>query len=393
MQKQFGTAKSSMQAKRRITLINRHYPPNLNITGENAWDLASYLINKHNIEVTIVHIDRKYEGGGTQREPVGNVYPVKTIYEGKNKWLAYLSGTLDGFNLVRKAAKLNHGPLVVMTSPPLLSMWASMVLRKKREWILWSMDLFPEGFAATGEISASSIFYKLAYRQTYKNAPSKMIALGPQQRRVLEEKYKQKIETILLPCGVFLEQNNSPELPVWKKEPNKIYLGYCGNCGGPHNAEYVKEVIDGINPDTQHLILAVYGIKADQVKAHAKGRPGITILEGGVARKDLHHIDVHLVTLLDTWTHVAVPSKAVSSICSGATIMFCGNKNSDNWVLLQEAGWLVEDNENLRQNVKNALNSLNKHDIQQKRANANQIASRLNALIQESYTTIASWAK
>ena len=73
--------------------------------------------------------------------------------------------------------------------------------------------------------------------------------------------------------------------------------------------------------------------------------------------------------------------------------MFCGNKESDNWVLLQEAGWLVEDNANLRQNVKAALNALNKDDIRQKRANANKIASRLNALIQESYTTIASWAK
>lgn len=382
-----------MQAKKRITIINRHYPPNLNITGENAWDMATYLINKHNIDVTIVHIDRKYEGGGTKREPVGNVYPVKTIYEGKNKWLSYLSGTLDGFNLIRKAAKLNHGPLVVMTSPPLLSMWASILLGKKKPWILWSMDLFPEGFAATNEISASNLLYKLAYRQTYKNAPAKLIALGPQQRKVLEEKYGTQIENVLLPCGVFREQHNSETTPVWKTHPDKIYLGYCGNCGGPHNAEFVKEVIDAINPETQHLILAVYGIKADQVKSHAKGKPGITLLQGGVPRKDLHYIDVHLVTLLNTWTHVAVPSKAVSSICSGATIMFCGNKESDNWVLLKEAGFLVEDTANLRQNVHTALASLNWSDIRQKKANANAIAARLNKLIHESYDTIASWAK
>lgn len=382
-----------MQPKRRLTLINRHYPPNLNITGENAWDLASYLINKHNIEVTVVHIDRKYEGGGTKREPVGNVYPIKTIYEGNNRILRYLSGTLDGYNLIRKAAKLNHGPLIVMTSPPLLSMWASIVLgRKKMDWILWSMDLFPEGFAATNEISASNFLYKLAYKQTYKNAPQKLIALGPQQRKVLEEKYGKKMENVLLPCGVFLEQNNSPVLPAWKKEPGKIYLGYCGNCGNPHSAEFVKEVIDAINPETQHLILAVYGVKAEQVKAHAKGKPGITLLPS-VPRNELHHIDVHLVTLVNSWTHVAVPSKAVSSICSGSTILFCGNKESDNWVLLQDAGWLVEDNENLRRNVQKALSSLSWEDIKQKKINARTITNQLNKLIQESYATIASWAK
>lgn len=379
--------------RRKLTIINRHYPPNLNITGENAWDLATYLINEHNIDVTIVHIDRKYEGGGTKREPVGNVYSVKTIYEGHNRILRYISGILDGYNLIKKAEKLNHGPLVVMTSPPMLPMWASLLLgKKKKEWILWSMDLFPEGFAATGEISANNFLYKYAYKQTYKYAPQKLIALGPQQQKVLEERYGRKIESILLPCGVFLEQNNSPVLPAWKKEPGKIYLGYCGNCGNPHSAEYVKEVIDALNPETQHLILAVYGVKADQVKAHAKGKPGISILPG-VPRNELHYIDVHLVTLVNSWTHVAVPSKAVSSICSGSTIMFCGNKESDNWVLLQDAGWLVEDNEDLRQNVRNVLSSLNWQDIQQKKANAHVIATRLSKMIQDSYATIATWAK
>ena len=66
---------------RKITIVNRHYPPNLNITGENAWDLANYLIEKHQIDVAIVHIDRSYEGGGNKRIPVGKTVAIKTIYE------------------------------------------------------------------------------------------------------------------------------------------------------------------------------------------------------------------------------------------------------------------------------------------------------------------------
>ncbi|MES2140625.1 MAG: hypothetical protein V4511_13035 [Bacteroidota bacterium] len=381
-----------MQAKK-ITIVNRHYPPNMNITGENAWDLANYLIEKHKIEVSIIHIDRKYEGGGNKREPVGNVHPIKTIYEGKNKYLSYLSGFMDGYNLIRKAAKLNNGPIIVMTSPPMLPMWASKILgKKKREWILWSMDLFPEGFAASNEISPTNFLYKFALKQTYKNAPQKIIALGPQQKKVLDKKYNKEIEHVILPCGVFLDQNKIQTTPAWKIYPDKIYLGYCGNCGSPHSADFIKEVMNSIDPETQHFVLAVYGTKAEQLKDYAKNKPGITILSN-VPRNELHHIDVHLVTLVNSWTHVAVPSKAVSSICSGATILFCGNKESDNWVLLQDAGWFVGADINLKQNVQKVVSSLNWTEIKIKKSNAYRISNELTNLIQESYATIATWAK
>ncbi len=378
---------------RKLTIVNRHYPPNINITGENAWDLTSYLIEKHQIEVAIVHIDRKYEGGGMKRNSVGTVYPIKTIYEGTNKYLRYLSGILDGYKLIKKAARLNHGPVIVMTSPPLLPMWASRIFGKKKiEWILWSMDLFPEGFAASNEVSETNFLYKYALKQTYKNAPKKIIALGPKQKEELDKKFNANIEHVILPCGVFLEQNKVASTPSWKLYDDKIYLGYCGNCGNPHSANFIKEVIDAINPEVHHLVLAVYGIKAEEIKDYAKNKAGVSILSN-VPRNELHHIDVHLVTLVNSWTHVAVPSKAVSSVCSGATILFCGNKESDNWFMLQDAGWLVEDNEELRQQVRKTLASLSKEEIQIKKNNATTIAAKLNHLIQESYATIASWAK
>ena len=328
-----------MQGKK-LTIVNRHYPPNVNITGENAWDLANYLIAHHQIDVAVIHISRSYEGGGNKRTPVGEVHSIKTIYEGNNKILRYLSSILDGYNLIHKAAKLNHGPVIVMTSPPLLPMWASKILGKKNiEWILWSMDLFPEGFAASNEINDTNFLYKYALTQTYKNAPDKIIALGPQQKKVLDKKYNKDIEHVILPCGVFLDQNKIDTIPSWKTHTDKIYLGYIGNCGNAHSVNFIKAVIDEVNTEKFHMILAVYGIKAEELKAYAKDKPGITIMQS-IPRNELHHIDVHLVTLVNSWTHIAVPSKAVSSVCSGASILFCGNKESDNWVLLHEAGWL-----------------------------------------------------
>jgi hypothetical protein len=377
--------------KKQITLVNRHYPPNLNITGENAWDLANYLITKYNIEVSIVHIDRKYEGGGTKREPVGNCFPIKTIYQGKNKLIGYLSGFLDGYLLIQKAAKLKHGPIVVMTSPPMLSMWASLLLGKNN-WILWSMDLFPEGFVAANQLSEEGFVYKKALQWTYKNYPSELIALGPQQKKFLDKQFNKEIESTILPCGVFVNQHKTAETPAWKKEPDKMYLGYVGSCGLAHFPEFVKAVIDCINPQTQHLVLAVYGIHADEIKKHAENKKGITFLPS-IPRSELHHVDIHLVTLLNSWTHMAVPSKALSSICSGATILFCGNKESDNWFLLGEAGWLIEQNDRLKEQVKQTLASITMEEINEKKKKANEITKRLNQMVIDSYDKIATWAR
>jgi hypothetical protein len=378
---------------RKITIINRHYPPNINITGENAWDLINYLIKKHQLDVAVIHIDRNDEGGGNKRVPVGNTFPIKTIYQGKNKILRQISGIIDGYKLIRKAVKLNHGPCIVMTSPPLLPMWASILFGKRNQkWFLWSMDLFPEGFAASNQIGTSNVLYKYALKQTYKNPPDRIIALGPNQKRILDQKYSKEIESVILPCGVFLDQNKNEELPDWKVNGNKIYLGYCGNCGNAHSANFIMEVINAINPATQHMILAVYGTNADELKKYAYGKPGITMLQS-VPRNELHHIDVHLVTLVNSWTHVAVPSKAVSSVCSGATILFCGNKESDNWFLLQDAGWLIEDDSEMKQHVNTTISSLTWEQINKRKMGAVKIAEHLNTLVIQSYDTIASWAK
>jgi hypothetical protein len=377
--------------KKSITFVNRHYPPNLNVTGENVWDLATYLIQHHDIEVHIVHVDRQYTGGGVQRKPVGHIHKVKTIYTGSNRLLRYLAGLWDGYFLTKKSKKINKGPIVLLTSPPLLPMWGSMML-KKNEWILWSMDLFPEGFGAIHEIKKSSWFYQFSYRKTYQNVPSKVIALGPKQKEHLESKYRKKIPGTILPCGVFSENISDISTPIWKKEPDKIYFGYLGNCGIPHNPDFVKAVMDAIDPERHVMILVAYGIYADELKSYAKGKKGIQIMDN-VPRPELNHIDVHCVTLLPSWTHIAVPSKAVSSVTSGSAMIFCGSTESDNWYLLKDAAWHVNDEYYLKDQVKNLVNSITKEEIISKRENAKRISKQLVSMINTSYIEIASWAK
>ena len=377
--------------KRYLTIVNRHYPPNINITGENARDLVKYLIDNYNIEVDVFHIDREYEGGGGKKTPLGNTHSIKTIYAGNAPGLRHLSSFYDGFMLIRKAMKKGRGPIIVMTSPPLLPMWAAWMIGHKREWILWSMDFFPEGFAASNQMNPNTWFYKWCIRKTYSVAPSKLIALGPGQAAFAERNYKNSIEKVLLPCGVFAEQNRSEQAPEWKNE-SCIYFGYCGNVSQAHSEQYLMDFIDCIDPSKHRLVLALYGTKADLVRAYAQDRPGIIIVKT-VPRKQLGYIDVHLVSLVQSWTHVAVPSKAVSSVCSGAPIAFCGEQDSDNWRLLKDAAWHIPLGEGRKEAIQMLLNNIDQANLQEKKEAAAATAIRLQQLIVDSYNTIASWAR
>lgn len=374
-----------------LTIINRHYPPNPGITGESAWDLARYLIDQHGIEVVVVHIDRTYDGGGAIRQPVGETHAVPTIYQGKNGLLRLLAGFLDGFFLIRKALRVGRGPLLVMTSPPMLPFWASLLLRKTPYW-LWSMDLFPEGFAAEGKVSPTNALYRWVIRQTYRRAPQRLIALGPRQAAHVLAKYGQTIPTIQLPCGVLMHQERDPAPPAWRT-PNDglIYLGYAGNVGQAHSAAFLQSVIRHLDPTRFRLVLALYGTKAEQVWAVADGRESV-IRVPNIPRSQLHFLDVQLVSLLPEWTHIAVPSKAVSAIGSGSPILFCGDPDSDSYVLLQEATFLIDARQDIDQGVKAFLSEVTADQLSERKQAAQQVALRLQQMVRDAYAAIASLA-
>ncbi len=401
---------------RKVIIVNRHYPPNPGITGESAWDLAKYLIEKYQVEVHIVHIEGNDDGGGAKREPLGIVHTLSSIYEGKNKALKQLAGFLEGLILIRKARKIDkRAAIIVMTSPPLLPFWASMLLKNgtppdgtppEQKWALWSMDLFPEAFLAIGMIAKGNVVYQWFLKKTYKNAPNKLIALGRKQAEVLVEKYNKqftihsvqrsaqksidKLDTTILPCGVIFHQTYDSQLPTWRKLDGKIYFGYCGNLNDAHNEGFLIAFIKAFDPKKHHLILALYGKKAQNVLEFAKNYDGITVLPN-VPRSQLNFLDVHLVSLLTKYTHLMIPSKAVSAVAAGGAILFCGSQESDNWDMLQEAAWLINEQGDLGEKIREYLSNLTAEDLNHKKQNAQKLNTDLQKNVLKAYEEIADF--
>lgn len=369
-----------------VTFISRYYPPSPNINGESVWDMVKYLSEQYGMESNVICIDRSFEGGGNQRQPIGHIIPLKTPYQGKNAILRFITFLYDGFVLIRKALKYRNTFIVCTTSPPLLPMWASLLFGKKIKWALWTFDLFPEGFQATRLIRTKNPLFKLAFNYTYKNPPSYLIALGPRQAEHIQQKYKARIPTVILPCGVFFYQDKSDTKPDWW-EPNKIFIGYCGNIGDAHNPEFVRAFIDHLDTRRYRLVLALYGNQAPALKEYAREKEGV-ILVNTVPRSQLHFIDLHLVSLRREWTHIAVPSKAISAVTMGSCIVFCGSPDSDNWHMLQEAGWFIDEEEPLTPQVRHLLDTLTIDAIKARKSKTPAIYERLKAYVTDAYASV-----
>lgn len=374
-----------------VTIVNRHYPPNPGITGESAWDLAKYLIENHGIEVRIVHVKRNDLGGGQTRQPIGITFEISTIYKGQKGILKLAAGFFDGFFLLIKTLRVRRGPVLCMTSPPLLPFWASWMLPLLGiRWALWSMDLFPEGFAADGVIKASHPLYRFVRWVTYGLAPSHLFALGPNQANYIQNSYGKPIPTSIIPCGVLLDQPRDFTPPDWRTDNGKIYFGYAGNLGDAHSSEFLLAFLNHFNPKKQHLVLAIYGTKSQEVLKVAEGKTGVTILKN-IPRSQLHYIDVHLVSLLTKWTHIAVPSKAMSSICAGGTLLFCGSREADTWALLQEAGWHIEESTDIDSQVRVFLSRITLNEVLKKKIAANRVADNLKTMLTAGYDDVVQF--
>lgn len=379
-----------MTNKASVVFITRYYPPNPNINGESICDMANYLQEHYGMESTIITTDRDFEGGGSKRAPAGRVIRLKTLFKSNHALPRFLTFLYDGFTLIRYSLKFKNDLLVVTTSPPMLPFWASLLYGKNIKWALWAFDLFPEGFAATNLIRQNNPVYKWVIRKTYQSSPARLIALGPRQAVYIKNQTGRDLPTSILPCGVFFQQDKSEAKPDWY-EKHKIMFGYCGNVHDAHNPEFIKAVIDRIDPAKHKLILALYGSKAAEVKAYAQGKAGVA-LPDHVPRSQLHFIDVHLVSLTAKWTHIAVPSKAVSAISMGSPILFCGNPDSDNWYMFREAGWLIDEQAGIEPQVRQFMAGLDRAAIDAKKSKTAGIYEGLKRQVLEAYEEVAEEA-
>ncbi|MBF0450029.1 MAG: hypothetical protein HQK75_04955 [Candidatus Magnetomorum sp.] len=341
---------------KKIVIINRYYPPDPAISGHSACEMAQELsYREKNLNLMIRYIQAPYAGGRSSKAPVGYLGGMSSIYNGKNKILRFIGNFIEGYRLVRQSLPYADA-IITLTDPPMVHFWAGLLCQKKRiPWIYWTLDLYPEAFSSAGIVNDNNLVYQGFQRSIISHPPDFLISLGKQQESFLKKKYKKDIPSTVLPCGIVESQHRSTYPDWWS--PKKIVFAYAGNLGEAHDPEFLITLLQHLNPQKHTCLLSLYGIKASHVLTEVKKHPAVRVIDY-ISQDDLSYIDVHLVSLLPQWTHVCVPSKAVSAICSGRAIAFQGSRQSDTWQMFKSASFHISSSQNQQAMSDDILNML-----------------------------------
>jgi glycosyltransferase involved in cell wall biosynthesis len=379
---------------KKIAVVNRYYPPSPASTGDLAHELVHQLQRElPDYEVFVVTTDAPYKGGWREELQITErVVRSKVLYTGNNSVLRFLAGFMEGRTMAKIAFR-EADAVVSMTNPPLVNYWMGKFARKfGKKYIEWTLDVFPVAFAKAGYVSAGSPFYKYFYRKCSEYFPDFNLFLGEGQREFVHGSFNYQNDYAILPCGI--KPTPAGPVPDWKSHcANKTILGYVGNLGEAHSPHHLIALVNAADVSEFQFVFCMYGAKAEFVRAELGERENVLWLEN-IPDSDLTHMDVHIVSLLSDWTHISVPSKAVSAICMGKPILLLGDADADNWRMFSDAGWRIDVRNLSEKSIRQVLADVGSAEsLREKMGAAIKITSELQHLQETTIKSLANYIR
>lgn len=384
-----------------ILLINQFYPPDIAPTGVKLHDLAKYLVSIGH-RVTVLSSRGSYNGNKNFKSEIlddVNVIRLKASNLGRATHLGKLLDYLSFFLiLLVKLLVLKPRPdiVVALTTPPYLglvpvaafSIWYKKDrgqkellhsnARKRIKIVHWIMDLYPDVINAHGILKKENTIYKLLSfinKKIFMHSNT-ILALGPSMINRIEAYIERPGEKIIV------QQSKVNIFDTFEKNTygglNLEWVPLWGDSDLKNLTEYEKQILRskyGWNSDTLVLMHAGnigLGVGLDEFMKAAdrlgKEGPVWAFFGGGTrwskvqqfkqehkdARIELHDYapksilcaaDVHLVSLVSSWTGVGVPSKLQNIFSIGKPVIFVGSMESEMalWIMESGGGWVVKE--------------------------------------------------
>ena len=358
----------------RIAIINRYYPPNQSATGNEAFILAEYLNTNHEIYIFCERGSYHSHLNRENTKHAGEIVNVPSVPKSKNALLRLVYSFLQSFALVFKARKFNIDFFIVLSDPPFLPFWSALLLCKKR-MAFWLMDVYPDAFHAGGFVSKDNLLFKMFMKVVHSCRPELIIGLGKKQIKFVQSRFDPSTRFIELIAGIDGPSVEASEsIPSWYQK-DLIHFGYIGNLGYAHDIEILKRVIANLDPNKHRFIISGYGTNFDAFISSLSDKPQV-IITSFIPYDQFKYFDIHIVTLKDHWTHISVPSKALTALRYGLAILFLGNKESDIWEMTNGANWHL-DNMADQKEIHLFLDSLDARSITAKKQKALDLAATL----------------
>jgi hypothetical protein len=329
-----------------VAFLNNYYPPDAAITGESLAELVSHLRGRDpRLKLRVYAGTATYgigENNAARTDTGVEVIRIGPSRRYKGKLGRLVQSVSVGRRMAREALAWAD-VIVSLTDPPLVGLWIGRKrTRTKRpvRWIEWTMDLFPEAFAAAKLVRKSNPIYRLISASLRKNASDAYICLGKEQSKALELLRGVRRPTVVLPCGIVDAPANSESVPAWRQAEHRMVIVYAGNLGEAHCPHFLTALVDAADPTQFAFLFAIHGIHAPAVRDQLRDRTNIHWVER-ISHAELVHAEVHAASLHPDWTHTCVPSKAVTTICLGRPLLFAGDLESDTVSMLNRASWIL----------------------------------------------------
>lgn len=383
----------------KITIANKHCIPTNAITGRSAAELILEL-SATTERIFVVSVNSEYKGGVS-----GLQYPIELKHKLCDKKISAGSASnrkldrlfyslIENLKIARLVASETEGVIISMTDPPMLPYLMQAVARwRRRKWIYWSMDLYPQAFFAYFGWQQFGVIFKWVERFLFRLKPDAIIALGPKQASYLKETYRLNCPIFIIPCGIinnYSFDKNFYSIPDWRKDARDEVFGYIGNLGEGHDHLMVLKIIRALNREKKNVLLSVYGSKAKQLLDLVKNLSYVKCVDR-VLENELQYIDVHIVTLRKMWTHICLPSKAISAVCSGSACIIAASKDGDLYFLLNEAAWWVDPDCSTDSDIDEMVNRISTEKILEKKRNSKIIRDRLVAIKNDGYSKLEQY--
>ncbi len=380
---------------KQVVIISKFFLPQATVDSNSVYQMIAGILKVDStIDIHVVTSDTSYKTdlSDVTKEPdhvLENISVHRIRFRNPAASLTVitlLANLILGFKLVIKAKSLRIKNIISLSNPPLIAMWGALLLRKYN-YFYWTFDLFPDAFVADELVGRQNPLFHLFNWLNYKNPPSALICLGDYQYNYVSKKFGiNNIPYIKLPCGIHQNELVCGTIPEWHRE-DVIIVGYVGNIGRAHSISFLKNVISELaNRSGILLILSVYGHHRQVIMEHVSNlKAGNITIVKYIDKEDLSFIHVHLVSLKESWNNISVPSKAVSAVCSGGVLWFCGPANSDTGAMFKEMSYISDETV---ASVRNTLSEISYADIQVKQEKSLEERTRLIGIERSAYNKI-----
>lgn len=335
---------------KRIIFINRFYRPDHSSTAQLLTDLASNLLIDHS-EIHVIASRSYYSGDNAELvkyEVLDDVhvhrawsskFGRKNIVGRSMDYLSfYLTSFLLMFLLVRK-----HDILVAKTDPPMISIFAAIVVKLKGGVLInWIQDLFPEIAVALGmKLFHPAVVYPIvAIRNWSLKVAAVNVVLGAAMKEKIIREIGDRNKVEIIPNWTV-----SGECQPIKRADNfladqwglsdKFIIGHSGNLGRAHDYKTILGAAIQLQSDERVVFLFI------------GGGVGYDLLESAVKVQGLKNIifkpyqpidklsyslsvpNVHLLSLEPELEGLILPSKYYGILSVGRPIINIGSDSSD----------------------------------------------------------------